>query len=36
MKLYLVAFLLLALDPIGNLDRVAKRNAIKKRPGRLL
>ena len=30
MKLYLVAFLLLALDPIGNLDRVAKRNAIKK------
>ncbi len=30
MKLYLVAFLLLALDPIGNLDRVAKRNALKK------
>lgn len=30
MKLYLVAFVLLALDPIGKLDRVAKQNALKK------
>lgn len=30
MKLYLITFLLLALDPIGKLDRVAKQNALKK------
>ena len=30
MKLYLIAFVLLALDPIGKLDRVAKQNALKK------
>lgn len=30
MKLYLVAFVLLALDPIGKLDKVAKQNALKK------
>ena len=30
MKLYLVAFVLLTLDPIGKLDRVAKQNALKK------
>ena len=30
MKLYLITFVLLALDPIGKLDRVAKQNALKK------